>query len=228
MAPVPTPTRRPTIRRTIFHRKWEPTHPHQHQRARLPRPSPRRSATVVDFSSGSSSVNEAKSCRPAKAAAPARICRDVERIAHPPHEGLGEGGAPARDLVQVAARRWRRAGHGTDASATSIARTWMSAGSTSLIPRQQRRRRQRRADVEVRDLRQRVDTGVGAASAIDLEEIAAGRGADRLHQLALDRPRVGLDLPAAVAGARVFDSELVARHGRRVSRPWQLHDNDDP
>ena len=59
----------------------------------------------------------------------------------------------------------------------------------------------------------RVDAGVGAAGAVDLEAIAAGRGADRLHQLALDRPRVGLDLPAAVARARVLDGQLEARHG---------------
>ena len=142
----------------------------------------------------------------------------VERIAHPPHERLGERGAPPRDLVQVAAGGGVVAGvepvrHDLDAADVDV------GGQRLVDPRQQRRRRQRRADVEMRDLGQRVDAGVGAAGAVDLEAIAAGRGADRLDQLALDRPRVGLDLPAAVARAGVLDGQLEAGHGVQAKPP---------
>ena len=88
----------------------------------------------------------------------------------------------------------------------------MSAGSSSLMRPAQRLGCQAGVDVEVRDLRQRVDAGVGAARPVQLEVRAAGRLADRAIDLALHRPRVLLDLPAAVARAGVLDQELEAWH----------------
>ena len=71
-APRPTSTSTPTRRRTIFQRKCDP-------RTRIRTRSPasatsiRSIRTFVDCSSGSASVNERKSCRPAKRAASRRI-----------------------------------------------------------------------------------------------------------------------------------------------------------
>ena len=89
----------------------------------------------------------------------------------------------------------------------------MSAGSSSLSRAAQRVRRQVRADVEVGDLRERVDAGVGAARPVELEVVAAGDRSDGAVDLALDRPGVLLNLPAAVARAGVLDGQLEAGHG---------------
>ena len=88
----------------------------------------------------------------------------------------------------------------------------MSAGSSSFSRAAQRLGRQARADVEVRDLAERVDAGVGAARSVQLEVLPAGDGAHGAVDLALHGPRVLLNLPAAVARAGVFDRQLEARH----------------
>src|SRR3984957_8075331 len=69
--------------------------------------------------------------------------------------------------------------------------------------------------VEMRDLRQRVDPGIGAAGAVDGDALAAealgGGFQDFLH----GKP-VLLALPADQAGAVIFERQLVAGHGRIV------------
>src|SRR5262249_62040075 len=69
--------------------------------------------------------------------------------------------------------------------------------------------------VQVGDLLERVHPGVRAAGPVQLEVAPAGHHPHRGLDLALDRPGVLLDLPAAVPRARVFDPELEARHFRR-------------
>src|SRR5204862_7360021 len=59
--------------------------------------------------------------------------------------------------------------------------------------------RHRGADVEVRDLRERVDAGVGSARSVQLEIAAPRDRAYRAIDLTLHGPRVFLNLPAAVA-----------------------------
>ena len=74
--------------------------------------------------------------------------------------------------------------------------------------------------VEMRNLAERVDAGVGAAGALHGGFLAAER-LDRLGQRALHRRRVVLPLPAGERRAVVFDGDLVARHGVRDRRtPW--------
>jgi hypothetical protein len=67
---------------------------------------------------------------------------------------------------------------------------------------------ERRRDLEMGDLQEGMDAGVRAARAVELEVAAAADGLDRLLELALDRARVLLDLPAAVARAGVFERKL--------------------
>ena len=50
----------------------------------------------------------------------------------------------------------------------------MSAGSSSLILRRSVSGRQRRADIEMRHLAERMHAGVGAPGSVQLEILAAG------------------------------------------------------
>ncbi len=63
----------------------------------------------------------------------------------------------------------------------------------------------------MRDLRQRMHAGIGAAGAVNANRLAADR-LDRGLQRALHRGAVVLDLPAAERRAVIFDDELVAGH----------------
>src|SRR4051812_33259019 len=72
--------------------------------------------------------------------------------------------------------------------------------------------RQRLSHIQMRNLPQRVDTGIGASRSHELEALVADRFADRTFELALHGPRVLLLLPAAVARSGVLDRELVSWH----------------
>jgi len=76
----------------------------------------------------------------------------------------------------------------------------------------QRLRGQRLAHVEMRDLPERVDAGIGSPRARELERLLADRGANGALDLTLDGARVLLLLPAAVFRSRVFDRQLESRH----------------
>ena len=65
-----------------------------------------------------------------------------------------------------------------------------------------------RADIEMRDLRQGVDACIGTARSVQLEITPSRDRTDRPVDLALDRPRVLLNLPAAVPRAGVLDVSL--------------------
>src|SRR3989442_7333235 len=65
----------------------------------------------------------------------------------------------------------------------------------------------------MRDLRQSMHDGVGAAGAITADLLAANR-LDRVLQRALHRSAVVLDLPAAERRAVIFDGQFVAGHQR--------------
>ena len=69
--------------------------------------------------------------------------------------------------------------------------------------------------IEMRDLRQRVDPGIGAAGAVDGDALAA-EALDGGFQDFLHRKPVPLALPADQAGAVIFERQLVAGHGRIV------------
>ena len=89
----------------------------------------------------------------------------------------------------------------------------MSAGSSSFSLPAQRFRRQVGIQLEVRDLCQRMDAGVGSSRSIELELAAPGDLADRAIDFPLHRPRILLDLPAAVARAGILDQQFESRHG---------------
>ncbi len=78
--------------------------------------------------------------------------------------------------------------------------------------RDERGRRELDAEVDVRDLAERVHAGIGSPGAVRVELPAAGDVRERSVELALHRPGVLLDLPTAVAGAGVFEGQLVASH----------------
>src|SRR5262245_5623258 len=67
---------------------------------------------------------------------------------------------------------------------------------------------QRGPDLEVGDLRQRVDPGIGPARSVELEVVGPGRLPDGALDFALHGPRILLNLPAAVARPGIFDGEL--------------------
>src|SRR6185436_3862618 len=79
-----------------------------------------------------------------------------------------------------------------------------------LAPEQLRRKGG--VQLEVRHLCQRVHAGIRAPGAVQLELLPAARLAHRAIDFTLDRPRIFLDLPATVAGARVLDQQLESRH----------------
>ncbi len=91
-------------------------------------------------------------------------------------------------------------------------------GQLVVDPASQGLRRQARVELEVRDLRERVDARVGAARAVELEFASARDLADGAIDLALHRAGVLLDLPAAVSRAGVLDDELESRHQRLALR----------
>ena len=90
----------------------------------------------------------------------------------------------------------------------------MSAGSSSLRRRLSGSGARSGVELEVRDLRERVDAGVGPARAVELELPAPCDLADGAVNLALDGAGVLLDLPAAVARPGVLDDQLEPRHQR--------------
>ena len=88
----------------------------------------------------------------------------------------------------------------------------MSAGQLVVEAAPQRLGCQARIELEVRDLRERMDARVGPARAVQLELAASRDLADGAIDLALHRAGVLLDLPAAVLRAGVLDDELESRH----------------
>ena len=131
----------------------------------------------------------------------------VQRVLHPPHVGFGEGGATPRQLIDVAP------GHGIVARVEAVRHRCrlkhVDIGRQLVVDAPyERGRRQIGHDVEMRDLRDGVDAGVGAAGAIQLEIAATRHGAHRLVDLALNRACVLLNLPAAVARSGVLDRQL--------------------
>src|ERR1700712_1669719 len=72
-------------------------------------------------------------------------------------------------------------------------------------------------DVAMRDLRQRVHAGIGAAGAVDADMLAADR-LDRGFQCTLHRRAIVLYLPAAKWPAVIFDDEFVPRHHSMIPK----------
>src|SRR6202022_1930537 len=66
-------------------------------------------------------------------------------------------------------------------------------------------------NIAMRDLRQRMHPGVGAARAVNANLLAADR-LDRIFDRALHRGAIVLDLPTAERRAVIFDDEFVAGH----------------
>src|ERR1700694_4014188 len=66
-------------------------------------------------------------------------------------------------------------------------------------------------NIAMRDLPERMHTGVGAARAVNTNMLAADR-LDRIFQRALHGSAIVLDLPAAVRRAVIFDDDFVAGH----------------
>ena len=210
------------MRRTIFHRKCDPSMPtstrssasttvepidqHQRRAVRLPR----RSLVVV---SGRERLKIAHPDeRPSGLAHP----RDVNRILHPPDVRLRERRAASGDLIQVASgdrivARVKAMRHLLGAKDVDV------GGQLVVQAAPQRFGRQRRGHVEVGDLARRVDARVGAAGAVELEVLPQGDGADGAIDLALHRPRILLDLPAAVPRPGVLDRQFEAGHRVIVS-----------
>jgi hypothetical protein len=85
-------------------------------------------------------------------------------------------------------------------------------------PLPQRLGRQRRDDVEVGDLCERVDARVGPPGSVQLEVFPLRDLADGAIDLALNRARVLLNLPAAVSRAGIFNGEFESRQRYDSSR----------
>ena len=95
----------------------------------------------------------------------------------------------------------------------------MSAGSRSFRAWSNGTGRELRLEVQMGDLPQGVDAGVGAARAVQLE---VGAPRDEAHgggDLPLDGAGVLLDLPAAVARAGELDDEAEPAHRPSVPGP---------
>src|SRR5215510_10399617 len=147
----------------------------------------------------------------------ARHLGDVQPVLHPPDIFFAEGRAPRRDLIKVAPRNGVVARMKTivglfDLQDVDVRRQPVIYGVEDLLrtgnvfrPASARR------EFQMGDLRQRMNSGVGAPRAADLdlsiEEIFSG-----LAQFAGDRARVRLLLPSAVARAVVFKGEFPGFH----------------
>ena len=137
--------------------------------------------------------------------------RDIERFLDPPDVGLEEGRLAAGDLIQVAARLGVVAR--VEAVRGLVDPPDVDVGREGVVEAAaQRVRRQVGIQVEVGDLRERVHAGVCPPGAVELELTAASHVAHGPIDLSRDRPRVLLDLPAAVTRPRVFDDELESGH----------------
>jgi hypothetical protein len=135
----------------------------------------------------------------------------VERLLDPPDIGLEERGLAPSDLVDVAPLDGIVPR--VEAVRRLVDRADVDVGRQRVVEaRAQHGRRQVRVELEVRDLSERVHAGVGPAGAVQLELLPPRRVADGAIDFAGDRPRVLLDLPAAVTGAVVFNQQLEARH----------------
>ena len=98
----------------------------------------------------------------------------------------------------------------------------MNVGRQRLLePARELVDRHRAARLQMRDLGERMDAGVGAARAAEIDAFAH-RLLDRAPELARDRPGVLLLLPAAVARALVLERQLPGRHAPISLRPISL------
>ena len=150
----------------------------------------------------------------------------VERVTHPPHERLDERGAPPAHLVQIAAAH--RAVARVELARDLLRRQHVDVARQRVVELEpQRLGREASLQVEVGDLAERVHARVRAPRAVDVEIAPARDLSHHALDLALHGAGVRLNLPAAIAGARVFERELEARHrrdtlwaaGRRVKPP---------
>ena len=71
--------------------------------------------------------------------------------------------------------------------------------------------------IDMRDLAERVHAGIGAAGALNGGALSR-ECRNRVHQGALHRGAVVLDLPAHIRRAVIFDGELVTRHDCSAER----------
>ena len=138
--------------------------------------------------------------------------REIQTILDPPDIRFEERRLPPRDLVQVAPE------HGVVASVELVGhlvdRSDVDIGGQRIVESHpERSRSEIGVQLEVRHLRQRVHASVGAAGAVQLELTPPRHRPDRAIDFTLHRPRVLLDLPAAVPRAGVFDQELETGHG---------------
>src|SRR5262245_4507343 len=78
-----------------------------------------------------------------------------------------------------------------------------------------------RVDLEMGDLCKSVHPGIGPPGSIELELLPARRLPHRAIDFALHRAGILLNLPAAVAGAGIFDEQLEPRHPR-ILWPWPV------
>jgi len=161
-------------------------------------------------------ISESTEVAPACQARGARAHRgDVERVLDPPHERLAERGAPPRDLIRIGPRYGivpcvKAVGRLLDAQDVDVSRQRVVDRATKALGRQAR------PDLEVGHLPERVHARIGTAGAVELDRRLTGGLVNGAHQLALHRSGVLLDLPAAVARARILDQQLEARHARSV------------
>ncbi len=141
---------------------------------------------------------------------------DVERVADPPDEGLAEGRAPARDLVEVGAGQGRVPR--VELAADLGRAQQVDVGGQLVVQRApQRLRGEARLEVEVRHLLEGVDARVGAPRTVAREVAPAGDALHGLVERALHRARVLLGLPAGVARADVLEVEAKTGHAVKTN-----------
>src|SRR5262245_21229159 len=136
---------------------------------------------------------------------------EINLVPDPPDEVLGEGGAASGDLVQIAARL--RVVAGVESVTGQFDVEYVDVARQRVVEAHpQHARRQRRDDVEMRDLGERMDAGVGPAGAVDLKLFLTGHMANGLRELSLHRARILLDLPSAVTSPGILENDFEAGH----------------
>src|ERR1051325_8759826 len=137
---------------------------------------------------------------------------DVDVFLHPPDKGFRQRGAATRHVIDIAARL-------RVVSCVEFVPDLLRVedvdvrGQRVVQTAAQQFRRGRGLHIEMSDLRHRMNARVGPTRSVEFERLYSKSFMYCALDFPLDGARVLLNLPAAVAGACVLDSELES-HGR--------------
>src|SRR5438132_4177887 len=144
---------------------------------------------------------------------------DVEIVLDPPHKRFGERRAAPRHVVEVTpplgvVARVKLVAYLVRAEDIDVGRQRVVDAAAQHLGSGVG------LHIEVRDLRHRVHARIRPTGPVELEFIDAGRLADGAFDFAVYGARVLLNLPPAIAGARVFDGELESHVRHYLFTPY--------